>query len=147
MAASGQPLGSANTDPTEQIGRGMAKIRAYKLAEELGIDRAEFVERATAAGVTVRSAMVSLDEDEANELREKLGGSKQKQVVTERRVQRGAGATVIRRRRKVAEPEPAPAPVPVAPPPVETVPMAEPEIAPIVAVTTLMPYPATCMNA
>jgi translation initiation factor IF-2 len=109
----------------------MAKIRAYKLAEELGIDRAEFVEKATAAGVTVRSAMVSLDEDEANELREKLGGSKQKQVVTERRVQRGAGATVIRRRRKVAEPEPAP--VPVAPPPVETVPMVEPEIAPIAA--------------
>jgi hypothetical protein len=35
----------------------MAKIRAYKLAEELGMDRAEFVEKATAAGFELKSAM------------------------------------------------------------------------------------------
>ena len=52
----------------------MAKIRAYKLAEELGIDRAEFVERAAAAGVPLKSAMASLDEAEVEKLREKLGG-------------------------------------------------------------------------
>ncbi len=34
----------------------MAKIRAYKLAEELGMERAEFVEKAGAAGVELRSA-------------------------------------------------------------------------------------------
>ena len=39
----------------------MSKIRAYKLAEELGMDRAEFVEKAAAAGVELRSAMASLE--------------------------------------------------------------------------------------
>ncbi len=90
----------------------MAKIRAYKLAEELGIERNEFVEKAAAAGVDLKSAMASLDDAVADELREKLGaGRKAGQVVTERRVQKGGTATVIRRRKKAAEPEP--------PPPVE----------------------------
>jgi translation initiation factor IF-2 len=85
----------------------MAKIRAYKLAEELGLDRTEFVERAAEAGVELRSAMASIDAEVADELRAKLGESRQeKQVVTERRVQRRDGAAVIRRRKKVAEPEP-----------------------------------------
>jgi hypothetical protein len=84
----------------------MAKIRAYKLAEELGLDRTEFVERAAEAGVELRSAMASLDEDAVELLREKLGGPKPgSQVVTERRVQRGSGAAVIRRRKKAAEVE------------------------------------------
>ena len=77
----------------------MAKIRAYKLAEELGLDRTEFVERAAEAGVELRSAMASIDAEVADELREKLGAPKpEKQVVTERRVQRRDGAAVIRRR-------------------------------------------------
>jgi translation initiation factor IF-2 len=105
----------------------MAKIRAYKLAEELGLDRAEFVERAAEIGVELRSAMASIDDEVADELRAKLGVPKQeKQVVTESRVQRGSGAAVIRRRKKVAEPEPEPvvevveeAPVQVALPPTE----------------------------
>ena len=29
----------------------MAKVRAYKIAEELGIDRAEFVEKARGLGI------------------------------------------------------------------------------------------------
>jgi translation initiation factor IF-2 len=90
----------------------MAKIRAYKLAEELGMDRAEFVDRAAEAGVELRSAMASIDVEVADELRAKLGEAKQeKQVVTESRVQRGTGAAVIRRRKKVAEPEAEPEPV------------------------------------
>jgi translation initiation factor IF-2 len=91
----------------------MAKMRAYKLAEELGIDRAEFVERAAAAGVELKSAMASIDDEVADELREKLGSGKkdEKRVVTERRVKSGTGSAVIRRRKK-AEPEPAPEPVP-----------------------------------
>ena len=45
--------GGASRDERAGVGptrERMAKIRAYKLAEELGIDRAEFVERAAAAG-------------------------------------------------------------------------------------------------
>ena len=94
----------------------MANTRAYKLAEELGIDRAEFVERAAAAGVELKSAMASVDEDTADLLREKLGGKKdEKKVVTERRVKSGTGSAVIRRRKK-ATPEPAPEPEPTPEP-------------------------------
>jgi translation initiation factor IF-2 len=97
----------------------MATIRAYKLAEELGIDRADIVERAAAVGIELRNAMASLDDDTADDLRRKLGGqTTEKKVVTERRVQRGSGAAVIRRRKK-AEPAPAPEPE-VAPAPVAT---------------------------
>jgi translation initiation factor IF-2 len=89
----------------------MAKIRAYKLAEELGIERAEFVEKAGAAGVELKSAMASIDEEDADRLRQKLGGATARsKVVTEQRVASGA---VIRRRRKATpEPEPEPQPVP-----------------------------------
>jgi translation initiation factor IF-2 len=91
----------------------MAKMRAYKLAEELGIDRAEFVERAAAAGVELKTAMASIDEDVADELREKLGSGKkdENKVVTESRVKSGSGSAVIRRRKKAA-PEPVPEPAP-----------------------------------
>ena len=51
----------------------MAKVRAYKIAEELGIERAEFVEKARAVGVELKSAMASVDDEEAALLREKLG--------------------------------------------------------------------------
>jgi translation initiation factor IF-2 len=115
----------------------MATIRAYKLAEELGIDRAEFVEKASALGVVLKSAMASLDDAVANELREKLGSRKDRGAVTERRVeQTTGGAAVIRRRKKVEEPAPAPTPVAAEEPiavaaepvePLETEPETEPE--------------------
>ncbi len=98
----------------------MAKIRAYKLAEELGIDRHDFVEKAAEAGVELKSAMASLDEEQVAELRQKLGSPPEssKQVV-ESRVERKGGKTVLRRRRRakveepVPEPEPAPEPEPL----------------------------------
>ena len=43
----------------------MANIRAYKLAEELGLDRNEFVDRAKALGVELKSAMASVNDAEA----------------------------------------------------------------------------------
>ena len=93
----------------------MSKIRAYKLAEELGIDRHDFVEKAAEVGVEVKSAMASLAEDQVAELREKLGQPEEstKQVV-ESRVERKGGRTVLRRRKreKAAEPEPEPEPEP-----------------------------------
>ena len=92
----------------------MAKIRAYKLAEELGIERNEFVEQAGTHGVELKNAMGSLDEEQVELLREKLGGgAKSKKNVDERRLEGKAGTTVVRRRRKKApEPEPVPEPEP-----------------------------------
>ena len=79
----------------------MAKIRAYKLAEELGIDRTEFVDRAAAAGFELKSAMSALEPEEADLLRQKLGGTKGKRAVEEQRVERKGTTAVIRRRKKV----------------------------------------------
>jgi len=88
----------------------MAKVRAYKIAEELGIERTEFVEKARAIGVEIKSAMASVDDEEAALLREKLGVKIRQGPVIEARVIRKEGAAVIRRRKRV-EPEPEPAPV------------------------------------
>ncbi len=124
----------------------MAKIRAYKLAEELGIERAEFVEKAGALGVELKSAMSSVDEVDAERLRKKLGGAKvPKKLVTEKRVERGGGSTVIRRRKKkIVEPPPEPAVVEATEPApagaVEAVP--EPEPAPIEVPEKPVPAPA-----
>src|SRR5262245_32342948 len=104
-------------------------IRAYKLAEELGIEKAEFVARATELGVVLKSAMASLEEEEAELLRRKLGrASARDQLVTEQRVEAGSGAAVIRRRKKAAPPPPEPAPV--APPPPVAVEPERVEVAP-----------------
>jgi translation initiation factor IF-2 len=84
----------------------MATIRAYKLAEELGIERSEFVEKASALGIVLKSAMAQIEDDVANELRDKLGQRKQRGPVVERRVEQKSGAAVIRRRKKAEEPEP-----------------------------------------
>jgi translation initiation factor IF-2 len=94
----------------------MAKIRAYKLAEELGIDRAEFVDRASQVGVDLKSAMASIEPSVADELREKLGKPKrQKEVVTERRLPKGkSGGAIIRRRKKAVAPEVVPQPPQIA---------------------------------
>jgi translation initiation factor IF-2 len=95
----------------------MAKIRAYKLAEELGIDRAEIVEKAAGVGIELKNAMAALEPDQAEELRAKLGGVKRKDV-SETRVVSNKGGAVIRRRKRVApKPEPVPEPV-VEPAPV-----------------------------
>jgi translation initiation factor IF-2 len=80
-------------------------VRAYKIAEELGIERNEFVEKARTLGVELRNAMATLDEQQIAFLREKLS-VKRGDVVTEARVERKGGSAVIRRRKRVAEPEP-----------------------------------------
>lgn len=106
----------------------MAKIRAYKIAEELGIDRNEIVDRAKSLGIDVPGPMASLDEDVAAALREKLGGHAPGAQVVERRVEAEGGSAVIRRRKRAPEPAPVPKPVPAAPPVVEA---EEPTIEPI----------------
>ena len=64
----------------------MSNIRAYKIAEELGLDRNELVEKAVALGIDLKSAMATLDEREADQLRDRLGG-KRKREVDEARVE------------------------------------------------------------
>jgi len=98
----------------------MAKFRAYKLAEELGIDRNDFVEKAAAVGVELKNAMAALEPEQIELLREKLGTATSTTRFDEQRVERKGGTAVIRRRKKVAEPEPVPEPEkepePVSPP-------------------------------
>ncbi|MAG30434.1 MAG: translation initiation factor IF-2 [Deltaproteobacteria bacterium] len=110
----------------------MAKIRAYKLAEELGIERNEFVEQARQNGIELKSAMASLEEDQIELLREKLGGgAKATRSVDEKRVQGKGGTTVVRRRRR-KEPEPEPEAIPEPLEVAEEVPQpAVEEVAPI----------------
>lgn len=84
----------------------MAKVRAYKIAEELGIERSDLVAKAAASGFELASAMVGLDEELADELRRVLGG-RRSGTTEERRV----GGSIIRRRR-VRVPEPAPESLP-----------------------------------
>jgi len=78
----------------------MAKIRAYKLAEELKLDRDEFLKKAADLGIRLRSHMVGVDDEDAEMLRRRLGG----QVEGRTEQKRLAGGTVIRRRRKAQKP-------------------------------------------
>lgn len=105
----------------------MAKIRAYKLAEELGIEKHEFVEKVRALGVELKGPTAALEDKQIALVREKLGGVPSKRNVEEKRVVRKGGTAVIRRRRRV-EPEPEPKPIPsteTAETPVEIEPPAE----------------------
>lgn len=80
----------------------MANIRAYKLAEELGLDRNEFVDKAKSLGVELKSAMASVSDAEALLLRERLG-AKTTSNITEARVDSGGGAVIRRRKKKAPE--------------------------------------------
>ncbi|MDP6980431.1 MAG: translation initiation factor IF-2 [Myxococcota bacterium] len=109
-----------------------AKIRAYKLAEELGIEKNEFVEKAREIGIELKGPTAALEEEQVALVREKLGEATKpsSRKMEERRVDRKGGAAVIRRRRKVApEPEPEPEPLVEAEPVVAEV-EAEPEAEP-----------------
>jgi len=121
----------------------MAKIRAYKLAEELGIERSDFVEKAAALGVELKSAMATVAEDDAELLRKKLGSGKRKKLVTESRVEAKGGAIIRRRKRAAPEPPPPPPePVEELPPPAEPEPaVAEEPLAPTPEPTPEEPLP------
>ncbi len=114
----------------------MTKRRAYKLAEELGIERTEFVEKVREMGIDLRSAMALLDDEQSDQIREKLGGKARRGSVEEARVSSVKGGAVIRRRKKAVEappPEPEPAPAeeaPVAPAAAEPVEEEAPAVEP-----------------
>ena len=77
----------------------MAKLRAYKLAEELKLEPDDFLKKAKAIGIDLRSKMASVDDDQVEEIRRRLGV-----VVTGQRVEKRVGKSVIRRRKKIEAP-------------------------------------------
>ncbi|MBW2281644.1 MAG: translation initiation factor IF-2 [Deltaproteobacteria bacterium] len=111
----------------------MAKLRAYKLAEELRLEPDEFLKKAKTIGIELRSKMASLDDDQVDEIRRRLGVG-----LPEQRVEKRVGRSVIRRRKRV-DPVPAAEPEAAADatPQLESEPGAEPvaaQEAPAVAV-------------
>src|SRR5262245_59781835 len=79
----------------------MTKMRAYKLAEELKLERDEFMKKAAELGIQLRSHMAAIEEDQAEFLRSRLGGKAE----ARREEKRLAGGMVIRRRRLKDAPE------------------------------------------
>jgi len=105
----------------------VVKVRAYKLAQELGIDRNEFVERAAAEGVELKNPMAALEPEQVDLLRAKLGTpTVDKSSMDEERVESKSGSTIVRRRRRQKAPAPAP-PAPALAPEPEPVTRVEPD--------------------
>jgi translation initiation factor IF-2 len=80
----------------------MAKLRVYELAKELEMTNSDLVARLQDMGIQVKGHMSSLDENQAQMVRDMVAGRSQ-QMIVEKRVGRG----VIRRRRKIVAAEPA----------------------------------------
>jgi len=79
----------------------MAKLRVYELAKELEIPNTDLLERIESLGIQIKGHMSSLDEEQAQLLRDTVTGRAQ-QLIEEKRVRRG----IIRRRRKIVKAEP-----------------------------------------
>jgi len=81
----------------------MTKLRVYELAKELDMPNKDLVDKISSLGIQIKGHMSSLDEEEAQLVRDTVTGKSQ-QLIVEKRVRRG----VIRRRRKVVKTEPPP---------------------------------------
>src|SRR5512147_1752067 len=82
----------------------MAKLRAFQLAQELGIENKEFVSLMSAIGMPIKSHMSAIPEEDIEKIKLKIAEFKRGRTVEKR-----VGGTVIRRRvsaAKPAEPEP-----------------------------------------
>ncbi|MES0396730.1 MAG: translation initiation factor IF-2 [Syntrophobacteria bacterium] len=79
----------------------MAKLRVYELARELDIPNTDLLERIDSLGIQIKGHMSSLDEEQAQLLRDTVTGRAQ-QLIEEKRVRRG----IIRRQRKIVKAEP-----------------------------------------
>jgi translation initiation factor IF-2 len=79
----------------------MAKLRVYELARELDIPNTDLLERIDSLGIQIKGHMSSLDEEQAQLLRDTVTG-RARQLIEEKRVRRG----IIRRRRKIVKAEP-----------------------------------------
>jgi translation initiation factor IF-2 len=79
----------------------MAKLRVYELARELDIPNTDLLERIDSLGIQIKGHMSSLDDEQAQLLRDTVTG-RSRQLIEEKRVRRG----IIRRRRKIVKAEP-----------------------------------------
>ncbi len=75
----------------------MAKIRAFKLANEFGIEFEELITLAKSAGIELKNKMTGIDDDDVLRLRNRMEKSKSEKVVEKR-----VGRKIIRRRAKKA---------------------------------------------
>jgi translation initiation factor IF-2 len=109
----------------------MGKLRVYELAKELDMTNTDLVDRIRDLGIQVKGHMSSLDEDQAQLIRDTVTGRSQ-QMIVEKRVRPG----IIRRRRKIVMTEPQPKEVeeeePEEPSPAESVAVSRAEEAPSV---------------
>ena len=86
----------------------MTKLRVYELAKELDMPNKDLVDKISSLGIQIKGHMSSLEEEEAQLVRDTVTGKSQ-QLIVEKRVRRG----VIRRRRKVVKTELPPEPTEV----------------------------------
>ncbi|MEX2209265.1 MAG: translation initiation factor IF-2 [Myxococcota bacterium] len=70
-------------------------MRAYKLAEELGLSREDLIKKAAEIGIEIRNPMATIEEDQANTIRRKLSAAAEVETVQKR-----VGTGVIRRRKR-----------------------------------------------
>ncbi len=75
-------------------------MRAYKLAEELGLSREDLIKKAAEIGIEIRNPMATIEEDQANTIRRKLSAAAEVETVQKR-----VGTGVIRRRKRKTESE------------------------------------------
>jgi len=92
-----------NIKMDRQSGGFMAKMRVYELAKELEMANKELLERIGSLGIQVKGHMSSLDDEQANLVRDMVEG-RSEQRIEEKRIRRG----VIRRRRKIVKTKPEP---------------------------------------
>ena len=88
----------------------MGKIRVYDLAKEAGIASKELADKLIALGYNIKSHSSTVDDEVADEIRRKVLGTAETEVI-EKRISTKGRATIIRRRaqtvRRVSEPAPA----------------------------------------
>ncbi len=77
----------------------MATLRAFQLAQELGIENKEFVSLMSAIGMPIKSHMSAIPEADIEKIKTKIAEFKRGRTVEKR-----VGGTVIRRRVSAAEP-------------------------------------------
>ncbi|ADH86560.1 translation initiation factor IF-2 [Desulfurivibrio alkaliphilus] len=101
----------------------MKKIRVYELAKEAGLENKVLVARLQEDGYQVKSHSSTLTEDEAREIRVKLGLLQTE--TKEKRIQDQGRRTIIRRRKAVVQPPAEEAPAAPESPAESTAPAAE----------------------
>ena len=82
----------------------MAKTRVYELARDLNMTNKVLLDKIKEMDLDVKSHMSSLDDDMASLIKSNILGSKDKNVIEEKRVK----PAVIRRRKKKAPEKPVP---------------------------------------